>query len=166
MKRSLQITTLVFLIVGGLLSLLFHWAACRQAFDLVDFHKQLRGNLFAAFLTLGGFLLSMTTWIITRLHEKHYESDRYRKRHETMAALDKKRAGGLLDPLHRLTGVLMTCVLCSIGCAPMQLILAAASSPWAAAVACGFGLALVALAIFAWWLVWKNLRAYFDLLEA
>lgn len=57
--------------------------------ELVLFYeKHLRGNLFAGFLTVGGFLLSLKTFILIKLKENVYDHKEYRKIYREQKELD------------------------------------------------------------------------------
>lgn len=102
------------------LSLAFSvWFAGEES-DLVSFYeKHLRGNLFAGFLTVGGFLLSLKTFILIKLKENVYDHSEYRKRFDDQKKLDSSIRR--YDPLKRLSDFLYWAVLSTILAAIAQL---------------------------------------------
>ncbi len=93
------------------------WAATLVAF----YAENLRGSLFAGFLTLGGFLFSAKTFIVVKMKEGVYDTDGYTDRLEILRR-DHPDAEHYA-PLKRLTGFLFYTVLMCLVTAVAQLTL-------------------------------------------
>lgn len=87
---------------------------------VVKFYQiNIRGSLFAGFLTLGGFLLSLKTFIIVKLKENVYDHDEYEKRFQRQSKLNNKLV--FYAPLKNLSDFLFWTVASCIGAAITQL---------------------------------------------
>lgn len=85
-----------------------------------DFYSaDLRGNLFAGYLTLGGFLLSLKTFIIVTMNDKLYENPEYRKKWKE-AKSATPTIGSLYTPLRRLNDLLFYAIAASLVAAGAQ----------------------------------------------
>lgn len=86
---------------------------------LFDFYSQnLRGHLFSAFLGLGGFLLSLKTFIIVNMKDKLFDSKKYIERWNK-----SNKESSLLTPLKELSDILYFAILMSIITAISQMTL-------------------------------------------
>lgn len=72
----------------------------------------LRNPLFSSFLTLGGFLFSLKTFIIVKMKENVYENEMYKKRIDELRTINP--AISQYGPLKRLSDLLFWTVLFSI----------------------------------------------------
>lgn len=128
----------------------------------------LRLPFFTAFLTVGGFLLSLKAFILINMKEKLYDSHQYRERHERNAALaaaNKAEAESLYAPLQRLASLLfyaiLVCLLASVSQITLGLV-----RHWAAALVCialaTLGVTLLLVSLFN---VRSTLKYWFALLE-
>lgn len=129
------------------------------------FFGELRGPLFTGFLTMGSFLLSVTTWIIVRLHEGMYKSAAYVRRFEQHKHLGPKRVGHILDPLSNLSDFLIWSVLGCLATAVVQLLAASHVTHASATIALGFVGGALALVAASWWAIRRNLHDYFECLR-
>ena len=85
-----------------------------------DFYgKNLRASLFAGFLSLGGFLLSLKTFIIVNMKKDVYDDVKYIERYEEQSKLGA--VGKRLDPLRELSGILFAAILFAIIAAILQI---------------------------------------------
>lgn len=85
-----------------------------------DFYaKNIRGSLFAGFLTVGSFLLSLKTFIIVKLKENIFDSEAYRKNLEKQRKLDKNIS--LYGPLKRLSRIIFFSISSAIFASIIQL---------------------------------------------
>lgn len=85
------------------------------------YQKNLRGDLFAGFLSVGGFLLSLKTFVVIKLKENVYDHDSYKKIFSQNKLLDSSLEQ--YAPLQRLSEFLFWSVLSSISAAAAQLTL-------------------------------------------
>lgn len=78
-------------------------------FDLHDFYsKKLQFSFFTGFLTVGGFLLSLKTFILVKLKEGLFDNKEYQERMEKRRALNPDLS--YYGPLSRLGSFLIYCV--------------------------------------------------------
>ena len=83
---------------------------------IFDFYAQhIRGHLFGAFLGLGGFLLSLKTFIIVNMKENLYDNDIYKDHWKKNRQYNDK---SLYEPLKELSDMLyfaiFSCIVASI----------------------------------------------------
>ena len=126
----------------------------------------MRGSLFAGFLTLGGFLLSLKTFIVVNMKKEVFESDAYKQEWEEQKKLDVNNEMGMkYTPLRFLSAVLYAAILSCISTAVLQLTLGLVNNFWAAAL-CLWAV-VVSLFFLAWalWLIRANLTRMFDYLD-
>ena len=127
------------------------------------FAENLRGNLFAGFLTVGGFLFSLKTFIVIKMKENVYDHRKYKDRVEEHRKHNKDIT--FYGPLRRLSGLLFVSVLSSIFSAVMQLTVGLIDK-WYAALACIWSsviaITLLTVSIF---VIKNNLDQWFEFLE-
>jgi len=125
--------------------------------------ENLRGNLFAGFLTVGGFLFSLKTFIIIKMKENVYDHEKYKKRVEEQRELNHDIT--LYGPLKRLSHLLFVAVLASIVSAVLQLTVGLVDH-WSAVLAClwssVFAVSLLTDSLF---IIKGNLDQWFEFLE-
>lgn len=130
---------------------------------LSDIYSKFQTALFTGFLTIGGFLLSLKTFILVKMREDLYDSDSYKKRFEQKKNLDSSLK--LYSPLRRLGDYLVYCVICALLTAFMQISIGFINHGLAAAVCIAAALFTMCLVIFAWWQIKLILNDWFDILE-
>lgn len=140
-----------------------------SAFDgfTTFYGDKLRGSLFAGFLTLGGFLLSLKTFIVVNMKKEVFESPVYKKEWEEQKKLDtSNKMGKRYTPLRYLSGVLYAAILACLSTAVLQLTVGLVPS-FLAALACLWAVS-VSLLLLAWalWLIRANLVRMFDYLDS
>lgn len=128
---------------------------------------RLRGSLFAGFLTLGGFLLSLKTFIVVNMKKEVFDTDDYLKEWQSQKKLDvRKGMGTRFDPLRELSRILFLAIASCVFTAVLQLTLGLAETWWAAAVclwACAVSMVFLGRAL---WLIRVNLNRMFDFLDS
>ncbi|WP_406611388.1 hypothetical protein [Agarivorans sp. JK6] len=80
----------------------------------------IRGHIFAGFLALGGFLLSLKTFIVVNMKENVYDSEEYRQIWRKTVPGNKTK-GSLYGPLKQLSDMLFYAILASITSAITQM---------------------------------------------
>src|SRR5690554_5931428 len=95
------------------------WLATDPSELVLFYEKHLRGNLFAGFLTVGGFLLSLKTFILIKLKENVYDHEEYRKIYREQKELDSSLQ--LYARLRSLSAFLFWSVLSTIVAGVAQL---------------------------------------------
>jgi hypothetical protein len=132
-----------------------------QLFDYYE--KNLRGSLFAGFLTLGSFLLSLKTGIVIKLKEGIYDKDAYRA--EVATARHGNRKISYYGPLQRMSRVLALSVLLSLTTATLQLSVGLYQSWIAAAICLATAAAAITFLLCSYALIQLALRDWFARLE-
>ena len=127
------------------------------------FAKNMRGSLFAGFLTLGSFLLTLKTGIVIKIKEGLYDSAAYKKR-----LIEQRQINGQLSaygPLRRLSKLLSWSVFSALLSASFQLTIGLIPH-WIAASLC-LAVAVFAMAILlsSFFLIQINLSDWFNLME-
>jgi hypothetical protein len=125
----------------------------------------LRGYLFTGFLTMGGFLLSLKTFIVVSMKKEVFDSNEYFERWRQRFSIDS-RIGSLYQPLNELSTwlhyAILSCVLTSASQFTIGLFENLAASifcMWAAA----FSICLLLICL---WRIRGNLHFMFEHLEA
>lgn len=140
--------------------------ACYPIAKLGEFYAtSLRGSLFTGFLTLGGFLLSLKTFIVVNMKKEVFDTDAYAELWMNQSMLDKKNVGTLYQPLAELSEALvyaiLSCVLTSVSQFTVGLAETVASSifcMWAALLS-------ILLLLVCLWSIRHNLNYMFRHLE-
>ena len=125
----------------------------------------IRGNLFAGFLTLGGFLLSLQTFIVVNLREKFYGHDLYQKRFDRWRKDNPHSKDGRYTPLRNLSTFLVWSVVCCLSNSVLQVTLGLVPSIYAQAACLGGSAGSIALVFRSWWAIRESLHNYFDALD-
>lgn len=141
---------------------------CADFDDFIKFYgDKLRGSLFAGFLTLGGFLLSLKTFIVVNMKKEVFESPIYKKEWDEQKKLDTdNKMGKRYTPLRYLSGVLYAAILSCLSTAVLQLTVGLVDS-FLAVLVCLWAVS-VSLLLLAWalWLIRANLVRMFDYLDS
>lgn len=128
---------------------------------VVPFHAEAKGYLFSGYLTLGSFLLTTKTFVITRLQEGLFQSKEYCDLHEEASGRKGiKKVGERNEPLRRLTEFLVWSVCLCLITAVLQLVLSALKSFYASTVALGLAAAALALVLRSWLLMRQFMHQY------
>lgn len=137
-----------------------------QNSDLPTFYqKNLQGNLFSGFLALGGFLLSLKTFIVVKLHEGIFERDSYEERYKVECEQFPENINPYYGPLRNLSDFLVWSVGLSLITSVAQLTLGYVKQLWAVSICLGFAAVSLWLVLRAWWEIKGNLATWFELLE-
>lgn len=129
------------------------------------YSKNLRASLFSGFLSLGGFLLSLKTFIVVKMKEGLYDHALYRERLESARKLHPTKKIPFYDSLERLRSLLLWSIISALSTAVAQLTFGLFTAEWCFTVAIAFaGLSLGFLAQ-ALYNINRNLRRWFELLE-
>lgn len=151
-------------VVGALVfALCFHLEQSGKA-NVADFYQEkMRASLFAGFLTLGSFLLSLKTGIVIKIKENVYDKTGYQEK------VDKAQASGVnttvYAPLRRLSKLLSAAVLSALLASMLQLTLGLFSAWWAAATCLSMAAIALTYLLEAFALIQKNLWDWFDYLD-
>lgn len=127
--------------------------------DLFDFYSvNLRGNFFGGFLGLGGFLLSLKTFIIVNMKDKLYSNEKYIKKWKNSTTIKDS----LLHPLRELSDILYFAILMSIISAVAQITIGFIESNISILICIYFASVTIVLLIDSLHLIRKNLNILFD----
>lgn len=131
---------------------------------LVEYYaRNIRGSLFTGFLTVGGFLFSLMTFIIVKMKENVYDHEAYQKRVANQKNLNAKLT--FYGPLQRLSHLLFVSVLASITCSALQLTVGLLEH-WLAVLVClWFCIFALLLLVTSLLMIKKNLDQWFEFLE-
>ncbi len=109
MKKHLFLCLLLSLTITVLIYLLYPYSRSDKALEF--YQAQLRGNLFAGFLSVGGFLMALKTFIVIKLKENVYDNDRYGERFERLKKLQPSLKR--YSPLENISNLLFWATLSS-----------------------------------------------------
>jgi hypothetical protein len=127
------------------------------------YSKNMRGHLFAGFLALGGFLLSLKTFIIVNMKENLFSSEDYIKRWEK--AVKTYPELKLHAPLEQLSHILyyaiFTCLLAAIS----QMTIGFITHDYSALICIYLCLVSSFLLIKSLYIIKNNLDTWFEYLE-
>ncbi|MEK6334011.1 MAG: hypothetical protein AABM67_03620 [Acidobacteriota bacterium] len=127
------------------------------------YDSKLRTPLFTGFLTIGGFLLTLKTFVLIKLKEEVYESPWYRDKIDRNRKLNPKLT--LYGPLNRLGSLLIFCVFAALSTAVAQLSVGFIPNRFASAFCISLAVGSLILVFCAWFYIWRNLTYWFELLH-
>ncbi len=138
---------------------------CSGMPDVVDYYaRNLRGSLFAGFLTLGGFLLSLKTFIVVNMKKEVYDTPSYYDRWKQTKDRGEK-IGSLYQPLKSLSESLHLAIGASVITSVAQFTIGLIGL-WQAVVVCAwaavFSITLLLICLFR---IRSNLNTMFRHLE-
>lgn len=130
------------------------------------FNVNIRASLFAGFLSLGGFLLSLKTFIIVNMKKDVFETEKYKAAWESQSKLDKTGSiGKRFDPLRELSSVLFAAIVSAIGAAVLQITVGLLDSFWASFICLWAATFATMLLLACLWLIKANLNIMFAHLD-
>lgn len=162
MKKVLSLSAIAALIVAASLSRVALLSRCES--DFFNFYSEnVRASLFSGFLSLGGFLLALHTFIVVKMKETVYEHDLYIARLNEYRAENPKVSH--YGPLLRLSDLIFYSVLSCLLTALMQLTIGLYPH-WASGVLCiSAASGSVVLLMFVLVEVKGNMKDWFHFLE-
>ena len=129
--------------------------------------KSLRGSLFTGFLTLGGFLLSLKTFIVVNMKKEVFDTEDYKAEWEEQKKLDAaNKMGPRFEPLRYLSTTLFLSIASCVITSVLQLTIGLADIFWAAIICLWAALVSVLFLLRSLWLIRVNLNRMFDFLDA
>lgn len=123
----------------------------------------LRGSLFAGFLTLGGFLMSLKTFIIVNMKKEVYDSPAYVKRFDTLKLTSPSISR--YKPLKALSDVLFVTILSCLSTSVMQLTVGLVENFYASLLCLMAAAGSIALLAWTLYLIRANLQDMFNHLD-
>jgi hypothetical protein len=119
--------------------------------------------LFTGFLTMGGFLLSLKTFIIIKMNEVVYQSDAYVRKSKKLHALDPNF--NPLSGLKNLNSFLLFCVKWSLSASFLQPSLGLLHNRYTTAICIGAAVGAACLVLSACFLIRANMTDLFTYWE-
>ena len=141
-----------------------HYLNLDNAMVLNFYERNLRGSLFSGLLTVGGFLLSVKTFIVIKLKESVYDHKTYIDRFKELKKLDSSVSR--YGPLQRLSNFLFWSVLSSITAAISQLTLGLLNNYWFCLTAIWAAIFAVGVLLSSLLLMKSSLNDYFDFINS
>jgi hypothetical protein len=135
-----------------------------MGWNIADFYgKTMRGGLFAGFLSLGSFLLSLKVGIVIKIKEALFDSPAYKQHLAQQAAINQSLSA--YGPLRRLSRLLSVSVFSALICATLQMTLGLIPHWLATALCLASATFAMALLITSFILIQMNLSDWFDFIE-
>lgn len=127
------------------------------------FNGNIRASLFAGFLSLGGFLLSLKTFIIVNMKKDVFDTQKYKEIWNQQKKLgESRKVGRRLDPLEELSNVLFAAIVSCITTAVLQITVGLIDS-FLTAILCLWSAAFSTMLLLTCLLLIKsNLKSLFD----
>ena len=129
---------------------------------LVDIYQgKLQVAFFSGFLTLSGFILSLKTNILLKLHAELFSKDWYHDRVERMSHLKGAKIstyGPLVDVGNFLIWTVLSCLLTALA----QVSVGFISHRAVAALCIGLAVVSIYFALMAWYKIRQNLQVWFQ----
>lgn len=127
--------------------------------------KNLRGSLFAGFLTLGGFLMSLKTFIVVNMKKEVFDKPEYEKLWLSAKANNPHTAGMRYGPLRYLASTIFIAIVCCISTATAQLTLGLFPCFWTAVICLWAAAVAIGVIIRSLLLIRENLNRMFEFLD-
>ncbi|NAS95066.1 hypothetical protein CU664_13040 [Pseudomonas syringae pv. actinidifoliorum] len=144
MRNRLVVVIAIGLALGICLSLAVSYSICStyhsgfQCSELQKFSNfyadKLRASLFTGFLTLGGFLMSLKTFIIVNMKKEVYDTQEYKIKWEIDNANKNTDRSLLYSPLQDLSHMLYATILFSICTSTAQLTIGLFENFWTSVI--------------------------------
>lgn len=136
----------------------------RYGVNLYDIYSEkLRMPLFTGFLTLGGFLLTLKTFVLIKLKEGLYDHEKYQELHAERKELNSEIT--YYGPLSRLGNFLIFSVLLALLTSFYQFTFGFIKCNIVAAIGLALAVTTAVLVLISWWNIRNNLNSWFKLLE-
>jgi len=135
-----------------------------------DFHgfyaKNMRGSLFAGFLTLGSFLLALKTGIVIKIKEGLYDKESYQKLFNERREIFKNEKNTLYGPLRRLSKLLSLSVLSALITAILQLSIGLYPHWITASICISMAVFAISILLVSFYFIQVNLSDWFNHIES
>lgn len=130
------------------------------------YSESLRGSLFAGFLTLGGFLMSLKTFIIVNMKKEVYDSKPYQDLWHEQKNLDpNNKLETIYAPLRDLSSVLYITILLCVLTAVSQLTAGLFGNLWTSIFCVWIAALTIVFLVWCLTLIRENLTTMFDYLD-
>lgn len=121
------------------------------------YSKNLRSDLFLAFVSAGAFLLSLKTFIVITMKKELFDTDDYKKDYVNNCKRAGKDLGGIYKPLRELNNYIYYAILISLLSSIMQVSIGFLSSVYAVFVCLYFAICASAYLVVSLFYVKRNL---------
>lgn len=140
------------------------WAIGLQPTIWHFYSQHLRASLFAGFLSAGGFLLALKTFILIKMKEEVYAKERYHERYRRAQKRNSIKEP-LYAPLQRLGDFLFMAIVSAFATAALQLTLGLYPHAASAFACIGSSIFTTCTFFVCLWVVRSNLNLWFELLD-
>lgn len=130
---------------------------------LIESYDRIQGSLFTGFLTIGGFLLSLKTFLLLRLKQDIYDHKGYLERVERLRSLDPKIKR--YDPLLRLSQLLVFTVFCALCSSISHLTVGYVFRPLGPIFSISISFSTLGLVILNWLVLSRNIKMWMEFIE-
>ena len=141
---------------------LYYMALCRDC-KLLESYDRIQGSLFTGFLTIGGFLLSLKTFLLLRLKQDIYDHKGYLERVEKLRPLDPEIKR--YDPLLQLSRLLVFTVFCALCSSISHLTVGYVFRPLGPIFSISMSFSTLALVLLNWSVLSTNIRMWMEFIE-
>lgn len=130
---------------------------------VLESYDRIQGSLFTGFLTIGGFLLSLKTFLLLRLKQDVYDHKCYQERVEKLRSLDQsiKR----YDPLLQLSRLLIFTVFCALSSSISHLTVGYVFRPFGPIFSISISFSTLALVFLNWSVLAENIKIWMEFIE-
>lgn len=165
MLRVIGVVMFPSLVLAAVVAITCWWFAhTGRGADLIETYATgLRGSLFAGFLTMGSFLLSLKTGLVIKVKEQVYDDIDYQK--DVKKDEDPASPVSIYGPLRRLSAALSASVLAALVAAVAQITLGLIESTFAVSVCLALAAMAVSMLVTSFLLIQGTLHAWFARLE-
>jgi len=155
---------MIFFTVMAIVYMTLVAAHVKAGIDIYAFYKtNMRSYFFMAFITMGGFLLSLKTFIVINIKKELYDCEQYKKRFAENKEINPELK--LYGPLIRLGNFLIYCVIFSILTSISQLTIGIIPNSYASMFCIAMAGGTIAWVFRAWWEIKQSLSSWFDILK-
>lgn len=140
--------------------------SCHKPTVFFEFYsKNLRGSLFAGFLTLGGFLMSLKTFIVVNMKKEVFDKPEYLVQWQAARKNNPNTEEFKYAPLRFLASTIFIAIVSCISTATAQLTIGLVPSFWTALICMWASAVSIAIILRSLILIRKNLNRMFDYLD-
>lgn len=140
----------------------FLWLAQSHPEIIDGYQKNARTPLFAAFITLGSFLLTLKTTVLQRLKEG-FDSDKHKKNYILLKAAGNR--GKYYGSLHNMSVAIAACVFSSLITSAIQMTVGFITHPLAFAFCASSATTTLGLVLYLWREITANHRLWLTKIE-
>lgn len=149
---------------GLIASLVDYWPSAEvQAWIIATYATSLRSSMFTGFLTLSGFLLSATTFIVIQMKKEVYDQEYYLDRWKQQKDLGTEKP--LYGPLRCMSRLLVVTITMSLSASLSHITIGLIASFVTVLICYILSIVVLVAVAFVLYLISQNLRMWFDDME-